>query len=147
MPHGRVPMCLLQCVGILWLKALRLSYLTNQEHRSSTTPYQSPVLYISGTDNEINAALICLRVTLCVPIPLDSALSALGACVAQIFWDGDVEVNCRRKLVLMIRTPNMRREYTPSSRSGPGFSTGQASHVFNGLPRMTLPTGSITDTF
>lgn len=105
------------------------------------------VVHISGTDDEINAALICLRVTLCVPVPLNSALSAFGACVDQVFWDGDAEVGCRSKLILMTVSPDIGRKHALSSRSGPGFSTGHDSHVFKGLPRTTLPTGSITDTF
>lgn len=55
---------------------------------------------ISGTDDEVNAALIRLRALGCQPIPLDSALSALGACLGQAFRDGDAKVDCRSRLEL-----------------------------------------------
>ena len=56
--------------------------------------------YISGTDDEIDAALIRLRALRCQPIPLDGALSALGACLGQAFRDRDAEVDYRSKLIL-----------------------------------------------
>ena len=44
-------------------------------------------------NNKVDAALVGLLVLLGVPVPLDSASSALAALLAQALGDGDGEVN------------------------------------------------------
>lgn len=100
----------------------------------------------SSDDDKVNAALISLRATDCVPVPLNSALPTFGTDRGQSFWDGYVEVNCNST---EIRIWNYLgdQDHVPSSWIGFVLLIGHSSHVFNGLPRMTLLTGSITDTF
>jgi hypothetical protein len=97
-------------------------------------------------NNEIDTALVGLLIVDCIPKPLDGAFSTFSAYRGSRFWDSYIEVDYAKNISFSTTCGIFVRGIL-SSRSGPGLFTGHASHVFSGLPRTTLLTGSIRDTF